>query len=72
MNAKEEINNLWDVQLAESTDISGKAQLLAFLLFIRSGKIENQFLFCGELKETTTGNDIFELMDQNIDSKGLR
>lgn len=31
----------WVIQLDESTDISGKAQLLSFLRFVRSGTIVN-------------------------------
>ncbi|UYV79993.1 FAM200B [Cordylochernes scorpioides] len=56
----------WAIQLDETTDISNKAQLLAFLRFVDSGKIMNNYFFCEELKQRTTGVDIFELVDENV------
>ena len=44
-------------QADESTDISGKAQLLAFIRFIDDGEIIEQFCCCKELPETTKGQD---------------
>lgn len=57
---------LWALQVDESTDISGKAQLLAFLRFIKDGKFVNEFFFCKDLKSTTTGGDFFELVNENV------
>ena len=45
----------------ESTDISGKAKLLAFIRFVNDGKIDDQFFCCKEFKETTTGQGILIL-----------
>ncbi|UYV63982.1 SF3B3 [Cordylochernes scorpioides] len=56
----------WAIQLDETTDISNKAQLLAFLRFVDTGKIVNNYFFCKELKQRTTGADIFELVDENV------
>ena len=36
---------LWSLQVDESTDICGKAQLLAFIRFIKDDKFINEFLF---------------------------
>ena len=47
------------LQADESTDISGKAQLLAFIRFIHNGTIIEQFFCCKELPVTTKGQDIF-------------
>ena len=63
---------LWALQIDESTDISNKAQLIAFIRYIRNGKIVNQFLFCNELHQTTKGQDIFDLVDKNIKSRKLQ
>jgi zinc finger BED domain-containing protein 5/7/8/9 len=68
----DEFTKFWALQIDESADISSKAQLLAFLRIIRNGQIENQFFFCSELKETTTGQNIFELVNQNVESRGLK
>ncbi|UYV60659.1 hypothetical protein LAZ67_1001772 [Cordylochernes scorpioides] len=59
-------------QLDETTDISNKAQLLAFLRFVDTGKIVNNYFFCKELKQRTTGADIFELVDENVMKYNLR
>lgn len=61
----------WAIQLDESTDISNKAQLLSFLRFIKGGKIVNEYFFCQELSQTTTGEDIFELIDKNVKKYNL-
>ncbi|UYV65393.1 hypothetical protein LAZ67_3004220 [Cordylochernes scorpioides] len=62
----------WAIQLDETTDISNKAQLLAFLRFVDTGKIVNNYFFCEELKQRTTGADIFELVDENVMKYNLR
>ncbi|UYV82492.1 hypothetical protein LAZ67_21002516 [Cordylochernes scorpioides] len=62
----------WAIQLDETTDISNKAQLLAFLRLVDTGKIVNNYFFCKELKQRTTGADIFELVDENVMKYNLR
>lgn len=70
-DSKDGIYKFWAIQLDESTDISGKAQLLSFLRFIRDGRIVNEYFFCRELHSTTTGKDIFELVDDSVKKFGL-
>ena len=41
---------LWSLQIDESTDISGKAQLLVFIRFVKDEKFLNEYLFCKDLK----------------------
>jgi len=41
-----------------STDVTWCAQLLAFVRYILSGDIEEEFLFCKELQATTTSVDV--------------
>lgn len=64
--------SLWSLQIDESTDISSKAQLIAFIRFIKDYKIVNQFLFCSELVQTTKGSDVFGLVDESIKAKNMR
>ena len=61
-----ELSLLWSLQVDESTNISGKAQLLAFIRFIKDAKFLNEYLFCKDMKTTTTDKDIFKLMNENI------
>jgi hypothetical protein len=39
---------------------------------VMNGSIQNLFLFCSELKKTTTGKDIFELVKKNIESRRIK
>ncbi len=59
------------LQVDESTDITGKAQLLAFVRFENEGKIVENFSFCKELPETTKGQDIFNLVSSYLETCGL-
>ena len=44
-------HELFALQVGESTDISGKAQLLVFVCFIDDGAIVEDFLCCKENNE---------------------
>ena len=51
----DELSLLWSLQVHASMDISGKAQLLAFIRFIKDAQFENEYLFYKDIKTTTTG-----------------
>jgi hypothetical protein len=51
------------LQLDESTDVSGKSQLIYFIRFVNGKKIIEQFLFCCELQTTITRVDIFNAVN---------
>ena len=57
---------LWSLQVDESTDISGQAQLLAFIRLIKNATFENEYLFCQYMKTTTMGKGILRLVNGNI------
>ncbi|XP_013791861.1 protein ZBED8-like [Limulus polyphemus] len=54
-------------QVDESTDITNKAQLIAFIHFIYENQITNQFLFCKELSLTTKCEDVFNILNNYLD-----
>jgi hypothetical protein len=62
---------MYAIQVDESTDIGGKAQLLAFTRYIGDGKIVEEFLCCQELVQTTTGKDIYTTLSNYLESAGL-
>ncbi|XP_043925878.1 zinc finger BED domain-containing protein 5-like [Protopterus annectens] len=57
-------------QLDESTDISGKAQLMAFVRYPNQQSVIEQFLFCRELIQTC-GEDIFKCICAFFEQHGL-
>ena len=56
-------DKIFSLQLDESTDVSGLAQLLVFIRFIQNDKIIEQLLCCLELPMRTRGEDIFRTVD---------
>ena len=70
INAVKE-SKIFAMKVDESTDISVKAQLLAFIRYIIDEKVTEQFLCCKELKERTTGEDIFASFTSYLEENGL-
>ncbi len=64
-------NNNFALQVDESTDITGKAQLLAFVRFENEGEIMEKYFCCKELSETTKGHDVFNILSSYLESCGL-
>ena len=50
------------IQLDESTDIAGKAQLLVYVRYCWSGEMIENFMFCYEMQGRTTGLDVFNVL----------
>ena len=64
-------SKMFTMQVDESTDISGKAQLIAFIRFVSDEKISDRFFCCKELKERTTGQDIFDTLTKYLEENEL-
>jgi len=60
----------FSLQIDESTDIGGKAQLMAFVRYSDEGTMKEQFLFCRQLIETK-GEDIFKSVHSYFNTNGL-
>lgn len=52
---------LFALQVDESTDVSGKAQLLGFGRFIDNGAFVEDFC-CKQLPETMRGQDVYDVI----------
>uniref|UniRef100_A0A8C6LL81 DUF4371 domain-containing protein n=1 Tax=Nothobranchius furzeri TaxID=105023 RepID=A0A8C6LL81_NOTFU len=53
------LSDSFSLQLDESTDVSGNAQLVAFVRYADADDIYEHILFCKSLEGKTTGEDIF-------------
>ena len=54
----------FSIQLDESTDITNSAQLLAYVRYCYDNNIHEDFLFCRQLSKHTTGENIFQKVDE--------
>ena len=59
------------LQLDESTNVSGLAELIVFVSYIANGKLEEELLICVALSGTCTGEDIFSAVDTRLNNYGL-
>ncbi|XP_067131373.1 zinc finger BED domain-containing protein 5-like [Centruroides vittatus] len=65
---KKKINSSrkFSLQIDESTDISGRAQLLAYIRYIDGNVIATNFFFCKQLPERATGEEIFRVTNEYV------
>ncbi|XP_055487049.1 zinc finger MYM-type protein 6-like [Leucoraja erinacea] len=66
------LSDSFSLQLDESTDVSGNAQLVAFLRYVDTDDIYEHILFCKSLKGKTTGEDIFDVVNAAFCENDLR
>ena len=51
-------NSIFSIRVNESTDIANKCHVIAFVRFVNEGQIQENFLCCKELLETSKGIDV--------------
>ena len=60
------------IQLDETTDVSNCAQLLVFVRYATKDSIRSELLLSNEMRTTTKGEDVFELVDNFFKKNGLQ
>jgi hypothetical protein len=64
-------SELYALQLDESTDVAGLAQLLVYVNYVYGWSVKKDILFCKPLKTRTTWEVIFKVLDTFVTSNGL-
>ena len=57
------------IQLVESTDVSNYAQLLVYMRYTTKDATRSELLVINEMRTTTKGKDVFELVDNFFKKK---
>ena len=52
-------DSIFSIQVDESTDPINKCHVLAFVRYVNEGEIQENFLYCKELPETSKRIDLF-------------
>ena len=61
----------FSLQIDESTDISGAAQLLENVRYVDADSIKETFFFCKEMESHTTGEEIFRVTNNYLKENSL-
>jgi hypothetical protein len=74
LNMSEElsVSKIFSLQLDESCDINGHAQLIAYIRYIEGESLKTNFFFCKDLPRNTTGEEIFRVTNVYIRENSLR
>ncbi|XP_067949419.1 zinc finger BED domain-containing protein 5-like [Watersipora subatra] len=62
---------MFAIQLDESTDVASISQLMVFARYVHRETIEEEFLFCSPLTETTTAADVMNLVSNFFSKEHL-
>jgi hypothetical protein len=60
-----------DLQIDESTDVAGLAQLLVFVRYCFEENIQEEFMFCLPLSERCTRSDIFKVVNDRFTAEDI-
>jgi hypothetical protein len=68
LNVKEKLSDskIFSIQPEKSCDISGHAQLTAYIRYIEGKSLKTNFFFCKNIPGKTTGEETFCVMDVYI------
>ncbi|XP_063786022.1 zinc finger BED domain-containing protein 5-like [Pseudophryne corroboree] len=59
------------IQIDETTDVSGSAQMLTYIKFENNENLHEEFFFCQPLPQRATGEQLFSLLDTFVTDSGL-
>ena len=71
LNEKLRQRGKFALQIDESTDASGLCQLIANVRYVDEDKFTDNFLFCKELDNHATGDEIFRVTDEYLTNHDL-
>jgi hypothetical protein len=64
-------NNSFSIHVDESSDVTNKSCVVAFVKFVKDGEIQGNFFCCKELSETSKGQEVFNVLSSYLETKGL-
>ena len=64
------LTKMFALQLDESTDVSGEAQVIVFVRYQDCSDIRENILFCQNLQSRTTGEELFKVIDKFFCRRG--
>ena len=64
-------SEFYSLQVDESTDVANLANLLVYVRYLHEGSVQEDFLFCRPLATRTTGQEIFNLIDNFMRTNGI-
>ena len=64
-------NSSFSIEVDESTDLTNKCYVIAFARFANVDEIQENFLCCKELPETSKGIDVFNILSSYLEMRGF-
>ena len=71
LNDKLKLSPSFAIQLDETTDVAKLSQLLCYVRFVGTDKVEEEILFCKPMTTTTTSSDVHEILQQFFEENSL-
>ena len=63
-------NSSFSIQVGESTDLTNKCYVIAFVRFVNGGENQENFPCSKDLPKTTKGIDVFNILSSYVETRG--